>query len=109
MADTISILPKPRIKCYAWDIKLYDTVYDTAKPTLEKVNQLAGDEWLWTGESVHCICTHHVGQHCTVRDPYGHEITAHCHDSDEHYNCEDFMTCSIRLSHSKCYRMVTEC
>ncbi len=109
MVDTISMSTKHGIKCYVGNIKLCDTCSYAANASLRKVNQLTGDECLWTGESVHCICTHHVEQHCTVRDEYGHEITVHCHGSDEHCNCEDFRTCSIRLSHSNCYKMITEC
>ena len=74
--------------------------------TLKKINQLSGDKHLWTGESINCICTHHVEQHCTIRD--GRDITIHCHGSDKHCNCEDFRTHSILLSHSNCYKMVTE-
>jgi hypothetical protein len=109
MVDTISMLTKHGIKCYVGNIKLYDTCSYAANASLRKVNQLAGDEDLWTGESVRCICTHHVEQHCTVHDQNGREITTHCHGSDERCNCEDFRTRSIRLSHSNCYKMVTEC
>lgn len=108
MADTISISTKDGIKCYAGNIKLCDTCSYAANASLRKVNQLTGEERLWTGESVHCICTHHVEQHCTIRDRNGSVISIHCHGSDERCNCEDFRTSSIRLSHSSCYKMVTE-
>lgn len=108
MADPISISTNHGIKCYGGDIKLFDTCSFTAKSTLKKINQLTGDEHLWTGESVDCICTHHVEQHCTVRDKNGREITIHCHGNDERCNCDNFRTCSIRLSHSNGYKMVTE-
>jgi hypothetical protein len=98
MADTISISTKDRIKCYAGNIKLCDTCSYAANASLRKVNQLTGDECLWTRESVPGIRTHHVELHCTVRDEYGHEITTHCHGNDERCNCDDFRTC----------RMVTE-
>jgi hypothetical protein len=107
IAETISISTKHGIKSYAEDIKLCDTCSYAANASLRKVNQLTGDECLWTGESVHCICTHHVEQHCTIRDKNGREITIHCHGNDERCNCDDFRTCSIRLSYSKCYKMVT--
>jgi hypothetical protein len=108
MADPIAISTDHGIKCYGGDIKLYDTCSYTSKTTLNKINQLAGDEHFWNGESVDCICTHHVEQHCTVRDKNGREITIHCHGNDERCNCEDFRTRSIILSHSNCYKMVTE-
>jgi hypothetical protein len=83
-------------------------LYTTTKTTLEKLRRLTDEELLWTGESVYCICSRHVAQHCTDGDQYGHEITVHCHGSYERCNCEGFRTRSIRLSHSNCYKMVTE-
>jgi hypothetical protein len=110
MANITSILPKPKIKCYVRDNMICEIqLDDTAVETLEKVKELTEKERLWTGESTYCICTHHVRQHCTIRDRYGYKITIHCHGSDECCNCEGFRTFSIRLSHSNCYRMVTEC
>jgi hypothetical protein len=50
------------------------------------------NSWLWTGESINCICTHHVEQHCTIRDQYGDVITIHCHGTDG-----DSKSCSCRL------------
>lgn len=108
MADPIPISTNHEIKCYGGDIKLFDTCFYIAKTTLKKINQLTGDELLWTGESVACICTHHVEQHCTIRDKNGREITIHCHGNDERCNCDNFRTRSIRLSHSNCYKMVTQ-
>ena len=99
MADTISISTRHGIKCYGKDIKVYDTCSYTAKTTRRKINQLTGDGWLWTEESVDCICTHHVEQHCTVRDRNGSVLSIHCHGNNERCNCELFRTRSIRLLH----------
>jgi hypothetical protein len=100
MTDTtISISSKPRIKCFP---------RNSEQAKLEKIAGLMGEEILWTGESVYCICSHHVKQHCTVYDQYDHEITIHCHGSNERCNCEGFKTRGIRLIHSNCYKMVTE-
>lgn len=108
LAETISISPNPGIKCCVGDNKICNILcYHTAKATLKKVNKLIGDD-LWTGESTICICSHHVEHHCTIRDENGWEITVLCQGNDEHCNCEEFRTCSIRLSHRKCYKMVTE-
>jgi hypothetical protein len=97
MANTTSILPKPEIKCYVRDNMICEIqLDDTAEETLEKVKKLTAKEWLWTGESVYCICTHHVEKHCTFRDKYGHVISIHCHGSEERCNCELFRTYSIR-------------
>ena len=56
MVDTISMSTKHGIKCYVGNIKLCDTCSYAANASLRKVNQLTGDECLWTGESVHSIC-----------------------------------------------------
>lgn len=104
MADTISISTKHGIKSYAGDIKLCDTCSYIANATLKKVNQLTGDECLWTGESVHCICTHHVEQHCTVRDKCGLAIAVHCHgafENNEQCHCRRYIPKSIRID--SCY------
>jgi hypothetical protein len=107
MANTVSISPKPGIKCYAG--KLCDTLlYTTAKTTPENIRKLTNEDLLWTGESVYCICSHHVEQHSTVRDQYGCELAILCHGNNGSCNCTLFRTCSIRLSHSNCYKMVTE-
>ena len=103
--------PKAGIKCFAGNNKLNDALLHAARSydtTIEKVTELTAKEWLWTGESVYCNCSHHVQQHFTIGDENSHEITIHCHGSEERCNCEDFRTCSIRLSHSNCYKMVTE-
>jgi hypothetical protein len=47
MANTISISPKPGIKCYARDNKLCNTLFNnTAKTSLEKIKKLPDKEWL---------------------------------------------------------------
>jgi hypothetical protein len=108
MANTI-ISPKPEIKCYAGNNKLCDILlHNTVKGTRQNFRNLTDEDLLWTGESVYCICSHNVEQHITIRDENSHEITIHCHGSDERCNCEDFRTCSVRLSHRNCYKMVTE-
>ena len=96
---TISISSKPGIKCFPADARVRDT--------LEKFRKLTDKEILWTGESPQCVCNHHVEQHCT-RDHFDYTINSHCHGSDELCKCKFFMTRSIRLSHSNCYKMVTE-
>lgn len=107
LAEAISISPNPGIKCYAGNNGLCVTpLNNTVKTT--RVSLKLTDEDLWTGESVYCICLHHVEQHCTIRDENGPETTIHCHGSDEHCNCDEFRTCSIKLSLSNCYKMVTE-
>lgn len=98
--ETISISSKPGIKCFLADARVRDT--------LEKFRKLPHEEILWTGESTHCVCNHHVEQHYTFRDQYNRITDIHCHGSNELCNCEDFRTRSIRLSHSNCYKMVTE-
>ena len=88
MTDTTSVSPKPGIKCYVRDnITWFD---ETAEETLEKVRTVTGEEWLWTGESVYCICTHHVEQHCTIRDEYGFVVTIQCHGDNGLCCCEHF-------------------
>jgi hypothetical protein len=83
MTDTISVSSKPGIKCYAGNHKICETRFDdTAEETLEKVRKLTED-WLWTGESPQSICTHHVEQHCTLRDQCGRVVNNHCHGSNE--------------------------
>ena len=87
MANTISISPKPGIKCFP------------ANVTYEEI--------LWTGESIQCVCNHHIEQHCT-RDHCDQTINSHCHGNNELCNCKYFMAHSIRLSHSNAYKMVTK-
>jgi hypothetical protein len=71
MADITSI-SNPRIKSYVGDYMLYETRFDdTAEETLQKFRKLTDKELLWTGESVYCICSHHVEQHRTIRDENG--------------------------------------
>jgi len=108
MANTIS--SKHEIKCFPENIKLCKTLfYDTVQGKLEKIRKLTEEERLWTGESAYCICTHHVEQHCTVRNRYGRRMTIHCHGSDERCNCELFRTRSIVLgSHSNNDKTMTE-
>lgn len=56
--------------------------------------------WLWTGESPHCVCTHHVDQHCTIRDLCGDVRTIHCHgtnDDNKSCNCKLFTPHCIRI------------
>jgi hypothetical protein len=98
MVDTSSISPKPGIKRYVGNNMFSEARFDdTAEETLEIVWKLTEKDWLWTGESVYCICTHHVEKHCTFRDKYGRVITIHCHGSEERCNCELFRTYSIRI------------
>jgi hypothetical protein len=99
MTDSLSILSRPGIKCFPGNTKLYRS----AEEEQEKFTGSTKEEILLTGESVYCICSHHVEQHCTVDDQY-----SHCHGSNEQCNCEEFRTHSIRLSYSNCYKMVTE-
>ena len=110
MAETIS--SKPGIECFPENIKLCETLfYDTAQRKLEKIRKLTDEELLWTGESAYYICTHHVEQHCTVRNGYGRGITIHCHGSEERCNCELFRTYSIRIDligDNFCHKIVTE-
>lgn len=108
--DTISISPKPRIKCYAVNHKTCNLWFDddVGKKPIEKITNLTQEKWLWTGESTYCTCNHHVEQHCTVRDRMNSVTNIHCHGSKGRCNCELFIPCSIRLSCSNCYQMVTE-
>jgi hypothetical protein len=49
MADTISIVSKPRIKCFAGKIKLCNVLSNTARSydtTLEKATKLTVEEWI---------------------------------------------------------------
>jgi hypothetical protein len=107
MANTISISPEPGIKCCAWDKFCDIEFHSTAKVTPERFRKLIDEEILLTGESTQCVCSHHVEQHCT-RDHCDRTIKRHCHGSNELCNCKFFMAHSIRLSHSNCYKMVTE-
>jgi hypothetical protein len=59
--------------------------------------KLNAEEWLWTGESVYCVCAHHVEMHCTIRDKYGLVINIHCHGENELCTCEHFMTRKFRV------------
>jgi hypothetical protein len=73
---------------------------DTGKLTPAGVIESTRKDWLWTGESPHCICTHHVEQHCTVRDQCDHVITIHCHGTyadSVSCNCRLFRPHSIRI------------
>jgi hypothetical protein len=63
------------------------------------------NSWLWTGESTYCICTHHVGQHCTIRDQSDHVIAIHCHGTDgnsKHCSCGLFRAHCIRIDSCYC-------
>ncbi len=98
MTDTVSILSKPGIKCYAWDNQLCNALfYDTAQGKLEKIRKSTKEEWPGTGESANCICTHHVDRHCTARDRYGHVVTIYCNGNSERCNCGLFRPCSMRI------------
>lgn len=106
MANTISLSPKPGIKCF------HETpntkLHDTTQAKLRKVTRLAKEGRLWTGESTQCGgCNHHVEQHCT-RDHCDHTINRHCHGNNELCNCKSFIPLSVTLSHRNCYKMVTE-
>jgi hypothetical protein len=94
MTDTTSISYKPRIKCYVRN----NLLYDTTEEKLDKVRKLADEEWLWTGESVYCICTHHVERHCTIRNKYDLAVTIHCHGDNELCSCEHFRPQMMRRS-----------
>ena len=109
MANTNLLSPKPGIKCYVGNNKLRDTpLNNTVKTTRVSLRKLTSEEILWTGESTLCVCGHRVEQHCT-RDHCDRIINSHCHDNNnELCNCKFFMPRSIRLSHSNCYKMVTE-
>jgi len=99
MVDTNSKSHKPGIKRYVGDNMLSEIrFYDTVEDTLGNVRKLTEREWLWTGEFVYCICTHHVEQHCTVRDKYGFAVTIHCHGDNELCNCEHFRTKTLRIA-----------
>lgn len=74
----------------------------------EKTSKPTKQEWLWTGESTYCICTHHVVHHCTAHDRNGSVINIHCHGSEKRCNCELFRTRSVRLSTSNYDEIVTE-
>lgn len=102
MADTISISPKPGIKCYVRDNMLCETRFDdTVEETLEKVRKVTEEEWLWTGESVYCICTHHVEQHCTIHGKHGFAVTIHCHGDNELCSCEHFRAQRLRITNEE--------
>jgi hypothetical protein len=92
MADT-TISYTPRIKCYVRD----NILYDTEEKKLEKVRILTQEEWLWTGQSVYCICTHHVERHCTIRKKNGLAVIIHCHGDNELCSCEHFRPQMVRL------------
>jgi hypothetical protein len=94
MTDTTFISYKPGIKCYVRN----NLFYDTAEEKLDKVRKLTEKDWLWTGESVYCICTHHVEQHCTVHNKYGLPVTIHCHGDNELCCCEHFRSQLMRGS-----------
>jgi hypothetical protein len=73
---------------------------DTGKIELKRVTKSTGDKWLWTGESTHCVCTHHVEQHCTVRDQSDQVVTIHCHgtyEDNKYCNCGLFRPYCIRM------------
>ena len=90
MMTNTSLSPKPGIKCYVENNRFHDTpLHNTVKTTQESITKSIDKDLLWTGESVNCICSHHVEQHITIRDENSHEITIHCHGSYERCNCED--------------------
>lgn len=97
MTDTISILSKPRIKCYVGNNKLYSLLLNTAINYDTNIEKLT-EEWLWTGESTHCVCNHHVEQHCTIHDRYNYVTDIHCHGGKELCNCKLFTTRSMRIT-----------
>jgi hypothetical protein len=99
MANTISISPKPGIKCFPEYIKIYDIlVRDTAQETQELARKSTKKQWLRTGEPANCICTHHVDRHCTATgDRYGHVVTIYCNGNGESCNCGLFRTRSMRI------------
>ena len=87
-----SVIPQMKL---VWWLKLFYEI------TLKHSNKLTEDEWLWTGESVYCICTHHVEHHYTVRDRYGHLMTVYCDsrsDSNEKCNCRLFRPRSMKIN-----------
>jgi hypothetical protein len=96
MTDTI--LPNPRIKCYAADTLLHNTV----KTIQQDFRKLIDEDPLLTGESVYCICSHHVEQHYTIHNQYNHVTNIHCHGSNELCNCELFRARSERVSKLLC-------
>jgi hypothetical protein len=97
MASTISLSPKPGIKCFPANAI-----------ALEGFKKFIDKDRLWTGESTQCAgCHHHVEQHCT-RDHCDRTINRHCHGTNELCNCKFFMAHSIRLSQSNCDKIVTE-
>jgi hypothetical protein len=96
MTDTSFISYKPRIKRYVRN----NLLYDTAERKLDKVRKLADEDWLWTGESVYCICTHHVAQHCTIRSEYNLTVIIHCHGDNELCSCELFRAQTKRGSYN---------
>jgi hypothetical protein len=87
MTDTTFISYIPRIKCYVRNNLLNDTAEE----------RLTHEDWLWTGESVYCICTHHVAQHCTIRSEYNLAVIIHCHGDNELCSCEHFRPQMMRL------------
>lgn len=99
MANTSHISPEPRIKHFAGSPSVLS--YDTIKTTLGNFTNLIDDEWLRTGESAYCICTHHVEKHCTIRDQYDRIITIYCHSRPGNYedcNCVHFRPRSMKVS-----------
>jgi hypothetical protein len=101
MTDTISILSKPRIKCFAANNKpcnvLLNAVrsYDT---TIEKNTKLTEEGGLWTRESIHCICNPHVEQYCTFRSRCNRVTDIHYHGSNELCNCILFRIWSMKIT-----------
>jgi hypothetical protein len=73
---------------YKHDCKYHNKKHD---------KKLIAEEWLWTGESVHCVCSHRVEVHCTIRNKYGLAVNIHCHGENGLCTCEHFMTRKFRI------------
>lgn len=83
----------PPMKLVRWSKLFYEM-------TLKHSNRLT-EEWLWTGESVYCICTHHVEHHNTVRDRYGRLMTIYCDSRsgiNENCSCRLFRPRSMKIN-----------
>ena len=80
-------------------VKLGGSLDDgTEGQTIEKVRKLTEEKWLWTGDSVYCIYTHHVEDHCTIRDKCDFVVTIHCHGNNELCSCEHFRRQRLRIA-----------
>jgi hypothetical protein len=84
----------PPMKLVRWSKIVYEM-------TLKHTNRLTEEEWLWTDESVSCICTHHVEHYYTVRDRYGRLTTIYCDSRssiDENCSCPLFRPRSMKIN-----------